>query len=145
MPFQSQLPSAEERSRYKNAEKFVKSLVQLSKFEVRLGRFQKIQNLISADYVQKGIDVMLAVDLVKMSWSKQIDKAILLAADSDFIYAIQAAKDAGVLTKLCYSDKHKVYDPMLDVFDERMIITNELFGRCILTPQDKRNQYDDLL
>ena len=145
MPFQSQLPSAEERSRYKNAEKFVKSLVQLSKFEVRLGRFQKIQNLISADYVQKGIDVMLAVDLVKMSWSKQIDKAILLAADSDFIYAIQAAKDAGVLTKLCYSDKHKVYDPMLDVFDERMIITNELFGRCILTPQDKRNQYDNLL
>ncbi len=138
MPFQSLLPSVEESSRYKNAEKFVKSLVKLSKFEVRLGRFQKIQNGLSAEYVQKGVDVMLAVDLVKMSWSKQIDKAILLAADSDFIYAIQAAKDAGVSTKLCYSDKHPVNDLMFDVFDERMIITNDLFGRCALSPhQDK--------
>ena len=138
MPFQSPLPSVEEISRYKNAEKFVKSLVKLSKFEVRLGRFQKIQNGSSVEYVQKGVDVMLAVDLVKMSWSKQIDKAILIAADSDFIYAIQAAKDAGVSTKLCYSDKHPVNDSMFDVFDERVVITNELFGRCVLSlPQDK--------
>ncbi len=119
-------------------QRFVKSLVKLSKFEVRLGRFQKIQNGLSAEYVQKGIDVMLAVDLVKMSWGKQIDKAILLAADSDFIYAIQAAKDAGVSTKLCYSDRHPVNDSMLDVFDDRVVVTNELFGRCVLSPpQDK--------
>ncbi len=139
MPFQSHpMPSVEESSRYKNAEKFVKSLVRLSKFEVRLGRFKKIQNGLSEEYVQKGIDVMLAVDLVKMSWSKQIDKAILLASDSDFIYAIQAAKDAGVWTKLCYSDKHPVNDSMFDVFDERVVITNDLFGRCVLPPTQKK-------
>ncbi len=137
MPFQSTLPSVEESSRYKNAEKFVKSLAKLSKFEIRLGRFQKIQNSSSTEYVQKGIDVMLAVDLVRMSWSKQIDKAILLTADSDFIYAIQAAKDAGVLTKLCYSDTHPVNDSMFDVFDERLNITNDLFTRCNLLPRDK--------
>jgi uncharacterized LabA/DUF88 family protein len=132
MPFQSPLPSAEESYRYKNAERFVKSLAKLSKFEVRLGRFQKIQNASSTEYVQKGIDVMLAVDLVKMSWGKLIDKAILLTADSDFVYAIQAVKDAGILTKLCYSDKYPVNESMLDVFDERVTVTNDLLNLCIL-------------
>jgi uncharacterized LabA/DUF88 family protein len=127
MPFQGSPPSAEEISRYGKADKFIKSLTNLPKFEVRLGRFQKIQNgeSAAAEYVQKGIDVMLAVDLVKMSWSKQIDRAIMLAADSDFIYAVQTAKDAGVSTQLCYSDRHPVSDLMLDVFDERLVITDD--------------------
>jgi uncharacterized LabA/DUF88 family protein len=136
MPFQGTPPSSEESSRYGRADKFVKTLTKLPKFEVRLGRFQKIQNGLSSDgaaaYVQKGIDVMLAVDLVKMSWSKQIDRAIILAADSDFVYAVQTAKDAGVSTLLCYSDRHPVSDLMLDVFDERLVITNDLINRCLL-------------
>ena len=141
MPFQGSPPSAEESSRYSRADKFTKSLSKLPKFEVRLGRFQRIQNGSSAAaaaaaaaavYVQKGVDVMLAVDLVKMSWSKQIDRAIILASDSDFIYAVQTAKDAGVSTLLCYSDRHPVSDLMLDVFDERLIITDELLKHCLL-------------
>jgi uncharacterized LabA/DUF88 family protein len=132
MPFQSSPPSIEESTRFKKAEKFVKSLTKLPKFEVRLGRFQKIQTDLSVEYIQKGIDVMLAVDLVKMSWSKQIDKAIILGVDSDFLFAVQTAKDAGVMTQICYSDRHPVNDSMLDVFDERVIITNDLLKRCLL-------------
>jgi len=134
MPFQGTPPSPEESFRYGRADKFVKTLTKLPRFEVRLGRFQKIQNGPSDDavYVQKGIDVMLAVDLVKMSWSKQIGRAIMLAADSDFIYAVQIAKDAGVSTRLCYSDRHPVSDLMLDVFDERLIITDDLLKHCLL-------------
>jgi len=33
-----------------------------------------------------------------MSWDHQITKAVLVTGDSDFVPAIQAAKDAGVLT-----------------------------------------------
>jgi uncharacterized LabA/DUF88 family protein len=137
MPFQGSPPSPEESSRYGRADKFVKTLTKLPRFEVRLGRFQKIQNgpsdgAAAAVYVQKGIDVMLAVDLVKMSWSKQIDRAIMLASDSDFVYAVQTAKDAGVSTLLCYSDRHPVSDLMLDVFDERLIITDDLIKHCLL-------------
>jgi uncharacterized LabA/DUF88 family protein len=135
MPFQGTPPSAEESFRYGRADKFVKTLTKLPKFEVRLGRFQKIQKGLSSDdavYVQKGIDVMLAVDLVKMSWSKQIGRAIMLAADSDFIYAVQTAKDAGVSTRLCYSDRHPVSDLMLDVFDERLVITDDMIKQCLL-------------
>ena len=48
MPFQGSPPSAEESSRYSRADKFTKSLSKLPKFEVRLGRFQRIQNGSSA-------------------------------------------------------------------------------------------------
>jgi uncharacterized LabA/DUF88 family protein len=135
MSFQGTPPSPVETSRYGRADKFVKTLTKLPKFEVRLGRFQKIQNGLSSDdavYVQKGIDVMLAVDLVKMSWSKQIGRAIMLAADSDFVYAVQTAKDAGVSTQLCYSDRNPVSNLMLDVFDERLVITDDLIKQCLL-------------
>ena len=75
---------------------------------------------------------MMAVDLVKMSWSKQIDRAVMLAADSDFVYAVQTAKDAGVSTRLCYSDRHPVSDLMVGVFDERLVITDDLIKHCLL-------------
>ena len=126
-----------EDSQYGRADKFVKTLAKLSKFGVRQGRSKKMQNGLSSSdgseaYGKKGTDVMLAVDLVKMSLSKQIDRAIMLAADSDFVYAVQTAKDAGVSTRLCYSDRHPVSDLMLDVFDERLVITDDLINRCLL-------------
>ncbi len=58
--------------------------------------------------------------------------AIIVAADSDFVYAVQTVKDAGVLTRLWYSDVHPVNDFMLDVFDERAIITADLLKHCLL-------------
>jgi uncharacterized LabA/DUF88 family protein len=106
-----------------------------------LGRFQKMQNGLSshgaAAYVRKGTDVMLAVDLVKMSLSKQIDRAVMLAADSDFVYAVQTAKDAIVSTRLCYSNRHPVSYWMLDAFNERLVITDDLINRCLLPAQIK--------
>lgn len=126
MPYQSNPPTPEEKSRYSNADKFIYSLKQKPRFEIRLGRLQKIGD----DFSQKGVDVMLAVDLVKMSWDKQIQKAIVIASDSDFVYAVQAAKDAGILTELYYSKTNPVNYSLLDVFDERKLIDQNLLDRC---------------
>jgi uncharacterized LabA/DUF88 family protein len=99
MPFQGAPPSAEESSRYGWADKFVKPWQSFQNLRWGWEGFKKTQNGLSSDgaaYVQKGIDVMLGVDLVKMSWGRQIDRAMMLAADGNFIYAVQTAKDAGV-------------------------------------------------
>ena len=40
-----------------------------------------------------------------MSWSKQIDRAMESCPDSDFIYAVQTAKDAGVSTDYVIFDR----------------------------------------
>ena len=60
--------------------------------------------------------MMLGVDLVRMSWDKQIQRAVIVTADSDFVYAVQAAKDAGVITQLWYSSELLVNQSLLDVF-----------------------------
>ena len=73
---------------------------------------------------------MLAVDLVRMSWNKQIDKAIVSTGDSDFIYAVQAAKDVGIITEFYYSKELPINDELLEVFDETSIIDDKLINEC---------------
>lgn len=57
-----------------------------------------------------------------MSWDKTIQRAVLVSGDSDFVPAVKAAKDAGVLTIVYYSrGAPDVYahDDLLDCCDER--------------------------
>lgn len=126
MPYQDNPPTSEQKQRYSNADKFIHSLRQKPRFEVRLGRLQRI----GGEFSQKGVDVMFAVDLVKMSWDKQIQKAIIIAADSDFVYAVQTAKEAGILTELYYSNTNPINDSLFNVFDERKPIDQKLLNKC---------------
>ena len=78
--------------------------------------------------------MMLGVDLLKMSLTKQIQSAVIITADSDFVYAVQTAKDEGVITKLCYSKESNVNQDLLDVFDENMQFTQDIIDACLLNP-----------
>jgi len=130
MPFQSNPPTDTEKIRYSKANKFIHALRGIPRFEVKLGRLQRTPN---GEFTQKGVDMMLGVDLVRMSWDKQIGKAVIMTSDSDFVYAVQAAKDAGVLTQLCYSKDLPVNSSLLDVFDESLPFTTEIINKCKYT------------
>ncbi len=125
-PYQSNPPTDEEKSTYSKTDKFIKKLISYPRFEVKLGKLQKIDGV----YRQKGVDVMLSIDLVTMSRGGKIDKAIIIAGDSDFVYAVQAAKDAGIITELYYSDKLGINNDLLQVFDETKIIDDKLISEC---------------
>ena len=127
MPYQSTPPTEKERERYARADKFIYNLRRLKRFEIRLGKLIYIPSI--KDFIQKRVDVLLSVDLVRMSWDHQIDKAVLVTGDSDFVPAIKAAKDAGVLTVLYYSRAHPqlgAFDELLYECDEQFEITQEL-------------------
>jgi uncharacterized LabA/DUF88 family protein len=96
---------------------------------VRLGKLQKIGN----QFKQKRIDIWMAVDLVRMSESGQIEKAILITGDSDLVPAIEAAKDAGAVVVLYYSPNAR-HDQLLQVCDERYEITRNLIEKVKLPP-----------
>jgi len=119
-PFQSSSPTPDERRRYAAARAFFESLRFLPRFEVRLGSLARR----GETFEQKGVDVLLSVDLVRMSWGRQIDVAILLSGDSDFVPAVQAAKDAGVVVRLFYS-RSSVHNELLKVCDDRAELTRE--------------------
>lgn len=132
MPFQSNPPTDDEKQRYSKTNRFINHLKHIPRFEVKLGRLQKITGPEGDDYRQKGVDMMLGVDLVRMSWDKQIQKAVIMTADSDFVYAVQAAKDAGVVTQLCYAKELRVNQSLMDVFDENMPFTQDVIDACRL-------------
>jgi uncharacterized LabA/DUF88 family protein len=127
MPYQSNPPTDEERRRYSAMDKFIYTLQKLPRFEVRLGKLGWAGN----ELVQKRVDILFAVDLVRLSWGRQIGKAILVTGDSDFVPAVLAAKDAGVLVQLYYSP-NSVHDELLSAVDESFMITEELIEKAKL-------------
>ena len=72
-------------------EKFLQVLYDTPYLEVRLG----ISKQRGESMVEKGVDVMIAIDLVKAAYEDLYDTAILVSGDGDFFPAIQAVKDLG--------------------------------------------------
>ena len=110
--------------------KFFNSLDRLDRFEVVFGKTVKRYTADGKEYfTQKGVDVRLAVDLVRLSWAGHIKIAVLIAGDNDFVPAVKAAKDAGVIVKLYYS-KNSYSDELIAAVDEAEEITQELIKEC---------------
>jgi len=127
MPYQSNPPTEEERKRYATADRFMHALKRLPRFEVRLGKLVYRDG----EFTQKRVDVLLAVDLVRMSWDKQINRAILVTGDSDFVPPVLAANEAGVLTILYYSP-NSCHDELLETCGDKIKITDKLLHSVML-------------
>jgi uncharacterized LabA/DUF88 family protein len=76
----------------KKQQAFFAALERIPYFEVRLGRFQKRPGMSD---VEKGVDTKIAVDMVQYAHKGAYDVAILVTADGDFEYVIDAVKDTG--------------------------------------------------
>ena len=78
---------------------------------------------------QKRVDVFLATDLVKFSARKVMDHAILLTADSNYVPAIQASKEFGIVVKLAYYSglAVTVNKELVDACDERFKFSASYF------------------
>lgn len=73
----------------------------------------------------------MAVDLVRMSSNRQIEKAVLVTGDSDLVPAIEAARDEGVVVVLFYSPNSR-HDELLQACDERYEISRNLIEKTKL-------------
>ncbi|MEK7996446.1 MAG: NYN domain-containing protein [Planctomycetota bacterium] len=129
MPYTGNPPTPEERGRLASMDSFISVLKRLPRFQVRLGKLQRIGN----QFKQKRVDIWMAVDLVRMSANRQIEKAILITGDSDLVPAIEAARDSGVVVSLYYSPNAR-HDELLQACDERYEITRSLIDKVKLPP-----------
>jgi uncharacterized LabA/DUF88 family protein len=136
LPYQGNPPTEEQKTLYAGKVKFFNALSKLPSFEPRFGK----QRPRKGGYIQKGVDVLLAVDLVRLSSKGQIQKAFLVAGDGDYVPAVKAAKDDGVSVKLYHSgvfqttlDGHtipKYSNELWQICDEREIISDSLIKQC---------------
>jgi uncharacterized LabA/DUF88 family protein len=125
MPYKSDPPTPDEREYYGDKHRFKTALEKLPRFEIRLGELQKIK----CAFKQKMVDVLLSVDLVHLSWSHQIQTAILVVGDRDYVPAVKSAKEAGVLIQLYY--KLPVHNQLLKECDETIEISKELIRNSL--------------
>ena len=71
--------------------KFLATLHNTPYLEVRLGTSKYRGDML----VEKGIDIMIATDILLFAWRDLYDSAILVSGDGDFAYALQAVKNFG--------------------------------------------------
>ena len=77
--------------------------------------------------VEKGIDIMLATDLLYFAWNDFYDIAVLVSGDSDFAYALQAIKNMGKHVEVAYFESGVSKD-LLDVADNRHLLNRSFFS-----------------
>jgi len=136
LPFEPEDPTPEDAERTEGKRKFFHALGLLPRYEVRLGyvvprgRDQNGRML----FQQKGVDVQLAVDVVRLSFMRSIGHACLVAGDGDFAPMVQTAKDAGVVVHLFHGEgpSSRVAERLSAVCDERTLMTRDFFGDCRL-------------
>jgi uncharacterized LabA/DUF88 family protein len=113
---------------YKEQQDFLDMLNKTAYLEVRLGGTKVAQG----QPVEKGIDIMLATDLLYFGWQNFYDVAILVSGDSDFTYALKVVKNMGKHVEVAYFE-NAVSRELTDIADSRHIF-NEVFFRGLWAP-----------
>jgi uncharacterized LabA/DUF88 family protein len=107
---------------YLDQQKFLGALYNTPYLEVRLGGY-KLRGDIA---IEKGIDIMLATDLLRVAWSDLYDVAVVVSGDGDFAYAVQAVKDLGKHVEVAAFQANLSWE-LANVADDRLIFVPEYF------------------
>jgi len=117
----------ENKAHYHNKKKFITKLMQLPRFEVKLGELQLIGNV----YKKKKTDVMMYLDIAKKCFERQIHYAVLIAGDSDFVPSVEEAKNYGAVVYL-FADKNSLSKELFDKIDEFHFLNKKFLEDCKL-------------
>ena len=107
---------------YREQQEFLDVLRKTPYLEVRLGGTKLAQGI----PVEKGIDIMLATDLLYFAWNDFYDVALLVSGDSDFAYAMQAVKNMGKHVEVAYFESG-ISNDLLGVADDRHLLNRSFF------------------
>ena len=132
-PYQSARPTDSESRRVSNHGKFVYALEQIPRFQVRQGRleYRGKRDDGSPIFHQKRVDILLGVDLALLAAKHQITDAAILAGDSDFLPAVEAAKPEGVVVHLYHgASPHR---DLVSRCDERTRITDDFISDILMS------------
>ncbi len=108
---------------FQDQQKFLSALYNTPYLEVRLG-VSKMRGEVA---VEKGVDIMLATDLLHYGWEDLYDVAIVVSGDGDFAYAVQAVKNMGKHVEIAAFQSNLSWE-LTQVADERQFFTPEYFS-----------------
>lgn len=119
---------------------FLNILRTMPYLEVRLGSLKMSNGVM----VEKGVDIMLATDMLHYAWKDLYDTAILVSGDGDYAYALQTVKNEGKHVEVAYMESHASKD-LLELADVRHSLDKAFFqnlwwGRSRAKPQQQRRR-----
>jgi len=129
-PFQSEPPTIEQEKRKAGYDKFIIKL-KTSRIQVREGRCQ----MIDRKFTQKGVDVLLTIDMIRNAIKSNIKKFIIIACDTDFVPAINNIRKEDKIRVILYyfRSNHPMFsmsDHILSVCDKIVKLTKEDFEKA---------------
>ncbi len=117
-PWTSENPTEDEGRRLEKYESFVEQLQGLDRWAIRQGKLERRFDGKKEYFEQKRVDVLLSCDLVRHAAAGHIQHAVLVAGDSDFIPAVEAAKESGVTITLYAGESNTVHNDLIILSDE---------------------------
>ena len=119
----------EEPERYKDQQKFFTSIAAIPYTELRLGRLV-YNNWPGTPPYEKGVDILLATDMITHSFKNNYDVSILVAGDNDYVGALQAIKDIGKHAEVALFGKEQTSRQLRVVADKIVTINTRLLNKC---------------
>lgn len=106
-PYQSKEPSDKENKMKEDYDRFV-SFFKKDGIVVREGRTQRLKAGKDFIYRQKGVDMLLGIDMIGVAKTEEVKSVVLLSGDSDFVLVIEKLKSIRVKTiLLTYFEKNR--------------------------------------
>ena len=127
--YNAKVGQSEEPERYHDQQKFFAGVTAIPYCELRLGRLV-YNNWPAGPPYEKGVDILLATDMITHSFKNNYDVAILITGDSDFVGAIQAVKDNGKNVEVALFGKERTSLQLRKTADEVITINARLLNKC---------------
>lgn len=99
------------------------------RYEVKLGRLIRTGG---GGFRQKGVDILLAIDMLSKAHLNHYDVALLLAGDDDYVDLVRAVKDGGGKRVYGAFFPDNASKGLVESFDERIELTENIIKQIAL-------------
>jgi len=127
--YNARVGQKEEPERYRDQGKFFTGITAIPYCELRLGRLVYSNWPTSPPY-EKGVDILLAADMITHSFKNNYDVAVLIAGDNDFVSAVQAVKDNGKHLEVALFGRERTSMQLRETADRIISINKRLLNKC---------------
>ncbi len=118
------IPDTADKERYEKQQAYLRKIRDTDYFEIRLGRLKDSSKGIPK---QKGVDTLIALDMLAKAYENHYDVGVLLAGDDDFLEVVTSVKDTGKRVFGAYFPD-TISQALLDSFDKRFPLTQSLLS-----------------
>ncbi len=113
---------------YSQQQRFFTALQRIPYFEIRLGRLQRR----GGTWVEKGVDVAIAVDMLVLAFASAYDTAILVSGDADYARVVSELKRLGRHVEVACAGASNSRE-LWAAADRRQELSHDFLDDCFLS------------